>query len=53
MNPAQDPGIIDEVDLRELIRKLWRRKGIIIGTAVFLTVLSTIILFLLIPKPTD
>ena len=49
MNPAQDPGIIDEVDLRELIRKLWRRKGIIIGTAVLLTVLSTIILFLITP----
>ena len=49
MNPAQNPDILDVIDLRELIRKLWRRKGIIIGTAVLLTVLSIIVLFLLTP----
>lgn len=41
-----------EVDLRELLRKLWRRRRVIVGTVVVLTVLSILIAFQLTPKYT-
>ncbi|HEB79616.1 MAG TPA: hypothetical protein ENI79_03980, partial [Rhodospirillales bacterium] len=41
----QIPSSLGEVDLRELFRKLWRRKGIIFSTTVFVTILTTIIIF--------
>jgi len=43
---------MQEVDLRELLRKLWRRKGLIIGTVVVLMVFSVIVLFQITPRYT-
>ena len=40
---------IKVVDLRDLFRTFWRRKGLIVGTMLFLMVLATIILFQLTP----
>lgn len=39
----------EEIDLRELFRKLWRRKGLIFGTMMLLTVLAIIVLFQIAP----
>ena len=44
------PEISEEIDLRELFRKLWRRKSLIIGTAVFFTILAIGVLFQLTPR---
>lgn len=43
---------MQEVDLREIFQKLWRRKGLIIGTVMVLTVFSVIILFQITPRYT-
>lgn len=53
-----DPGVFDshrtsllaEFDLREFFRKLWRRKAVIAGTVVLLSVAAVIILFQISPK---
>jgi len=42
----------DGFDLRELGRKLWRRKGIILGTSVILMVLAALYIFQLTPRYT-
>ena len=42
----------DEVDLNELGRKLWRRKTIIVGTAVVVTLVTALVLSLLTPRYT-
>ncbi len=39
-----------EFDLREFFRKLWRRKAVIVGTVVLLSVAAAIILFQIRPK---
>ena len=39
-------------DLRELLRKLWRRKLAVLGTAVTLTTLAIIVVFQLTPRYT-
>ena len=43
---------LEEIDLRTLLRKVWRRKGIIFGTITVLTVLTAIIVFQLTPRYT-
>jgi succinoglycan biosynthesis transport protein ExoP len=43
------PTFAEEIDLRDLFQKLWRRKGLIFGTVMFMTVLTIIILFQLTP----
>ncbi len=43
---------LEEFDLRQLLRKLWRRRGIILGTMTVLTVLTAIIVFQLTPRYT-
>ncbi len=50
---AQSPAFLEEVDLRELFRKIWRRKGLIFGTVTFLTVLAVIVLFQITPLYTS
>jgi capsular exopolysaccharide synthesis family protein len=45
--PPLEPD--DRVDLRELGRKLWRRKGVILGTAASAMVLAVLIIFQLTP----
>lgn len=47
--PAQHPALLEEVDLRQLFRKLWRRKSLIFGTVMFMTVLAVIILYQITP----
>lgn len=47
--PVQIPG---EIDLREIIRKLWRRKGMIIGTTLVLTVIAALAIFQITPRYT-
>ena len=42
----------DGFDLRELGRKLWRRKGIILGTSTILTTLAALVIFQLTPRYT-
>ena len=42
----------DGFDLRELGRKLWRRKGIILGTSTILTTLAALYIFQLTPRYT-
>ncbi len=44
---------LEEIDLRTLLRKVWRRKGIIFGTMTVLTVLTAIIVFQLTPQYTS
>ncbi len=39
-----------EVDLRVLIRMIWRRKGVIFGTVVLLTTLAALVVFQLTPR---
>ncbi len=58
-NVDQPPGhshrtalLAEEFDLREFFRKLWRRKALIFGTIVFLTVAAAIALFLITPRYT-
>src|SRR5690348_13254872 len=45
--PSLEPD--DRVDLREVGRKLWRRKGAILGIAVSAMVLAVLIIFQLTP----
>lgn len=47
VGPAETFG---EVDLRELLRKVWRRKGVIFGTVTLLTALAGIVVFQLTPR---
>lgn len=42
----------DLIDIRELLRTLWRRRGVILGTVLFLTILALLITFQLTPKYT-
>ncbi len=42
--------IAPEVDLRELLRKLWRRKMVVIGTVVVITTVVAIVAFQLTPR---
>ena len=42
----------DDIDLRELLRKVWRRRGIILGTVTVLTVLAALVIFQLTPRYT-
>lgn len=42
----------DDIDLRELLRKIWRRRGIILGTIVVITVLAALVIFQLTPRYT-
>ncbi len=39
-----------EIDLRELLRKVWRRKGVIFGTVVLLTTLAVLVVSQLTPR---
>jgi polysaccharide biosynthesis transport protein len=41
---APPPVVPGEVDLREVLRKLWRRKGVIVGVTVVLTVIAALII---------
>lgn len=43
------PGGAAEIDLRELLRKLWRRRRLIIGTVVLMTALSILVTLQLTP----
>ena len=43
---------LEEFGLGQLLRKLWRRKGIIIGTVTVLTVLTAVIVFQITPRYT-
>ncbi len=43
---------LEEFDLGQLLRKLWRRKGIIFGTMTVLTVLTAVTVFQLTPRYT-
>lgn len=42
-----DPGT--EIDLRELLRKLWRRRGVILGIVVTMTILAAVVISQLTP----
>ncbi|WP_114086641.1 polysaccharide biosynthesis tyrosine autokinase [Thalassospira profundimaris] len=42
----------DEIDLQELLRTLWRRKGVIFSIVILLTVLVTLVVFQIAPKYT-
>ncbi len=44
--------LLEEFDLGQLLRKLWRRKGIIFGTMTVLTVLTVVTVFQLTPRYT-
>lgn len=43
------PGGAAEIDLRELLRKLWRRRRLIIGTVILMTALSVLVTLQLTP----
>ena len=43
--PASLPAIPGEVDLQEVLRKVWRRKALIVGVAIVLTVIAALIIF--------
>jgi polysaccharide biosynthesis transport protein len=47
-----EPQLIEEFDLRELGRVLWRRKEIILGTVILITMLAVMIVFQLTPRYT-
>lgn len=49
---AAGEGVAD-IDLREMIRKIWRRKGTLVGVTVIGTLIATLILFQLTPKYTS
>jgi polysaccharide biosynthesis transport protein len=40
---APPPPVPGEVDLRKVLRKLWRRKGVIVGVTVVLTVIAALV----------
>ena len=42
----------DLIDIRELLRVLWRRRGVILGTVLFLTSLALLVVFQLTPRYT-
>ena len=42
---ASPPPIPGEVELHEVLRKLWRRKGLIVGITVALTVVAALVIF--------
>lgn len=50
LGPTGPAETFGEVDLRELLRKVWRRKGVIFGTVVLLTALAGIVVFQLTPR---
>jgi polysaccharide biosynthesis transport protein len=41
---APPPSVPGEVDPREVLRKLWRRKGVIVGVMVVLTVIAAVVI---------
>ena len=43
--PASLPPIPGEVDLQEVLRKVWRRKALIVGVTIVLTVIAALIIF--------
>lgn len=45
-------GQTDEIDLAQLLRTLWRRKALILSTAVLLTVLAALVIFQITPRYT-
>lgn len=49
---AAGEGLAD-IDLRELARKIWRRKGTLVGVTVIGTVMAALVLFQLTPKYTS
>lgn len=51
-NTAASPIDDDEIDIRSLLLVLWRRKWVIVNTAVFLVILSAIVVFQLTPRYT-
>lgn len=42
--------VVEQIDIRELIRKLWRQKYVIIATMVVLTVLAALVIWNLTPR---
>ncbi|MBL6952718.1 MAG: polysaccharide biosynthesis tyrosine autokinase [Alphaproteobacteria bacterium] len=50
----QNPGgqLVSEIDLRQVLRTLWRRKSVIFTTVFLVTILATLIAFQLTPKYT-
>ena len=42
-------GAVDEIDLGELLRKLWQQRNVIVGTVILLTAIVTIVVFQLKP----
>lgn len=49
---AAGEGLAD-IDLREMARKIWRRKGTLVGVTVIGTIIAALILFQLTPKYTS
>ena len=47
--PASLPPIPGEVDLQEVLRKVWRRKSLIVGVTIGLTVIAALIIFQITP----
>ena len=47
--PASLPPIPGEVDLQEVLRKVWRRKTLIVGVTIALTVIAALIIFQITP----
>jgi succinoglycan biosynthesis transport protein ExoP len=47
--PASLPPIPGEVDLQEVLRKVWRRKALIVGVTIALTVIAALIIFQITP----
>ena len=42
--PSAPPSVPGEADLREVLHKLWRRKGMILGVTMVLTVIAALVL---------
>jgi exopolysaccharide transport family protein len=42
--------VVDQIDIRELIRKLWRQKYVIIATTVVITVLAALVIWNITPR---
>ena len=47
--PASLPPIAGEVDLQEVLRKVWRRKALIVEVTIALTVIAALIIFQITP----
>ena len=52
LGPMGPTMTVGEFDLRELLRKIWRRKGVIFGTVILLTSLAGIVVFQVTPRYT-